>query len=243
MKKTKPNAEKLRIIDTVVLTLGAYIENNPDFFERIEKLADEHEKMRNTQNETFKNEFEAWRGFLAKEGFVLPKNEADFFDWLFYEKYPDEPISIETCRKIATITPDLFKEFSQYKAERHGFIKSKPIPPPAEPLPDFDEAISDKAKLPALWKALLEMKKPFLTSGGHVIGGKKARKHQQVMALAQVIASPLMGNRKQFEVYRMLCKRVGLDESSRPDKLPTKPGYDDIFREITRVTSDLRKVG
>ena len=129
--------------------------------------------------------------------------------------------------------------------ERRGGVvvasKSKPAPPPAEPLPAFDDAINDRAKLPELWEALSLMEKPFLTSEGYVIGGAKARKHREIMALAQVIAAPLMGGRSQYEVYSMLCKRVGLNESGRSDKIPERPGYDDLFREITKALHDVRK--
>ena len=173
MKKTKPT--HVQVVLAAAEAIKPFFEANPDFFERLEKYADAYEKMRDTQKETFKNVLEAWRGFLAKEGFVLPENEDDFISWLFHEKYPDEQISIETCKKMATIKPELFKEFSQYKAELHGFTKRKPTPPPAEPLPAFDDAINDKAKLPELWEALSLMEKPFLTSAGFVIGKRKHR--------------------------------------------------------------------
>ena len=140
-------------------------------------------------------------------------------------------------------------EFLQEKLntelERRGGVvvapKSKPAPPPAEPLPAFDDAISDKAKLPELWEALALMEDPFLTSEGYVIGGAKARKHREIMALAQVITAPLMGGRHQFEVYSMLCKRVGLNESKRAGRLSEKPGYDAIRRNIITATVNVRK--
>jgi hypothetical protein len=149
------------------------------------------------------------------------------------------------------ITPGMFPELARLdflgstlnaeNVRRGGVVPPKPAALPAEPLPAFDDAINDKAKLPELWEALSLMEKPFLTSEGFVRGGAKARKHREIMALAQVIAAPLMGGRSQFEVYSMLCKRVGLNESGRSDKIPERPGYDDLRREITKALHDVRK--
>jgi hypothetical protein len=149
------------------------------------------------------------------------------------------------------ITPGMFPELARLdflestltaeKVRRGRVVPPQKETPQPEPLPAFDDAINDKAKLPELWEALSLMEKPFLTSEGFVRGGAKARKHREVMALAQVIAAPLMGGRSQYEVYSMLCKRVGLNESGRSDKIPERPGYDDLFREITKALHDVRK--
>ncbi len=238
MKKTKPTDAHPHGIVSAVVEFMPTFEAHPDFFERIEKYADAYEKMRDTQKETFKNVLEAWRGFLAKEGFVLPENEDDFISWLFHEKYPDEPISIETCRKIATIKPELFKEFSQYKAELHGFKKSKPAPPPAEPLPAFEQVY--KGSLSDLWGELSTTPKPLVSKSGNFIW--TGENVSVLMALAQALltADRIEGKRNAESVYRILCAHFG-EEAAERQKAVFKNGtstqayldhlatFDDLF--------------
>lgn len=108
------------------------------------------------------------------------------------------------------------------------YIRQKAKKAPLNDLPTFEAAIKESKNLSELWVLLSEMENPFVTEDGYVIGGKKARKHREVMALSQIITPLMKEGYGQFEVYSMLCKRVVLDESGRPDRLPGKPGYNDI---------------
>lgn len=108
-------------------------------------------------------------------------------------------------------------------------------------LPVLENAIKEPEKLPVLWMLLSEMEMPFVSENGNIIGGKKARKHREVMALAQAITPLMKAGNGQFEVYSMLCKRLVLAESSRPERLPNKPGYNDIRLRILEAIRDLLK--
>jgi hypothetical protein len=108
-------------------------------------------------------------------------------------------------------------------------------------LPLFDDAIKDPDKLPELFKRLAEMDNAFINEHGKIIGGRRARKHREVMALAQLISRWVKDGHGQFEVYSMLCKKVGLDESGRSDKITNRSGYDDIRLILLAELKDLLK--
>jgi hypothetical protein len=108
-------------------------------------------------------------------------------------------------------------------------------------LPALEDAIKELEKLPELWKMLSMMEKPFVDSAGQILGGKNARKQREVMALAQLITKWGKVGYGQFDLYAMLCKRIGLEESNRPDKITNRPDYDNIRLEILANTGGLLK--
>lgn len=112
---------------------------------------------------------------------------------------------------------------------------------PKRDLPTFEEAVKEPEKLPGLWKKLSETDNAFVNENGKIKGGRKARKHREVMALAQLISKLVKDGYGQFEVYSMLCKKLGLDESERSDKIPNRPGYDDIRLMLLTELKDLLK--
>lgn len=93
------------------------------------KVAAEYERMREANKTSFKEEIEVWYQALKSAGYVPPKNEKDFFDWFFFVKHNDEPLTIEAMQQMAEITPDLFREFSEYKKLKFGYLeKPEAIP-------------------------------------------------------------------------------------------------------------------
>lgn len=110
-----------------------------------------------------------------------------------------------------------------------------------EKLPPLEDAMKDTKILLVLWKRLSEMDKPFVDEKGKILGGRKARKHREIMALAQLIGKWFKDGYGMFEIYSMLCIVVELDESDRPDKIQIRSGYDDIRLALLSELKDLLK--
>jgi hypothetical protein len=208
----------------------------------------------------FHREFPAIREYLVGRNMMLPADAEQFFGWFFRVRHANRPF-VDLLRYWPKIVPADFREFHYYKEHLFEHGGGMPHVPPGffdigkpeqgevitlkvseiKELPSLENAVKEPDKLPVLWTLLSEMESPFVTESGNIIGGKKARKHREVMALAQTITPLMKEGSGQFEVYSMLCKRLVLTESSRPERLPSKPGYDNIRLRILEAIRGLLK--
>jgi hypothetical protein len=91
----------------------------------LKKVAENYDSMEMLNEQKFRSIFDAWRGFLSKEGYVIPEDEDDFFDWFFYEKNNTQAFTNEAFKEMTDmLTPEIFKEFSDYKKLKYGFKKA-----------------------------------------------------------------------------------------------------------------------
>jgi hypothetical protein len=96
-------------------------------------------------------------------------------------------------------------------------------------LPPLADAFKNPEILPDFWKTLSEIDSPFVDAQGKILGNGTARRHREVMAIAQLITSKLTkADIGLFDVYTMLCKSIGLIESKRPDKISNRGNYEKI---------------
>ena len=102
--------------------------------------------------------------------------------------------------------------------ERRGGVvvasKSKPAPPPAEPLPAFEQVY--KGSLSDLWGKLSTKPKPLVSKSGNFIW--TGENVSVLMALAQALltADRIEGERSAENVYRILCTYFGIEAATRP---------------------------
>jgi hypothetical protein len=119
------------------------------------------------------------------------------------------------------------------------FIKAKDSA--KKGLPALEDILKEPGKLPILWKRLSEMDKPFVNENGQILGGRESRKQREIMALAQTISGWCKSGYGQFDLYSILCERVGLNEGPRNERIVRRLGYDDIRLEIFAEIKDLLK--
>lgn len=140
---------------------------------------------------------------------------------------------------VAALAFQRFKEFLKRRLEEDDLEPSFTRQKIEKGLPGLEEVVREPSKLSELFKRLSEMNDAFIDANGKVIGGRKARKHREVMALAQTLCS--WSDTGQFELYSILCKHIGLDESKRPDKIPERHDYDRIRLDLLAEFKELSK--
>lgn len=215
---------------------------------RIAQIGQRWEEVKAQTKESYERQYVSLIHYLEGHHYIIPADYKEFADWYFLVKHGDGSFS-DLLKHWPEVSPADFREFHEYKEGL--FLQTNEIvivekliqsPIPAKmQLPEFEEAIKYPDKLPELFKRLAEMDNAFINEHGKIIGGRKARKHREVMALAQLISRWIRDGYGQFEAYSMLCKKVGLNESGRSDKITNRPGYDDIRLMLLAELKDLLK--
>ena len=125
--------------------------------------------------------------------------------------------------------------------ERRGGVvvapKSKPAPPPAEPMPAFEQVY--KGSLLDLWGKLSTMPKPIVSKSGNFIW--TGENVSVLMALAQALltADRIEGKRNAESVYRILCAHFGEEPAERQRAVPKNgiPTY--VYTDYLAAFNDL----